>query len=150
MSRPRHIQLPDGEVRLKGFSKERADELARLLTGQVSASDNLEVKEIASKTQNAMIENVTIFSNAINELPEGNLVLGEPERTEEGTSWPVGVEVELNNTALGFHKDSSGNFQLVTLKYNEELAVIENTKNLGKDTTIARHEFKVEIGKKLL
>lgn len=135
VARPRHIQLPGGkEIRLKGFSKEEADKLVDLVT-------------IGEKQEPVPV------SKEGNVIPEGaKLVELAKETGPEGFTIHVGIQVELKDTAVSLRKNSSGSYELVTLKFDVEsnVAKIENIKDLGRDRRIASDALRVFVANNYL
>lgn len=122
MARPRKIEFAEGEILLKGFSPEKADEIEKLLTGTpIIVKGELDTGPIAP---GSIIE----------------IKPNEPIKEVDVT--------DLTFYALGnYHDKEAQQYKIVVIKYNPVtmLAKVEQIKNAGSFKLAAVNNMKMEL-----
>jgi len=132
MSRPRIIKLADGEVSLKGFTKERADEIAKLLTTPTQAISDMVNTSYPTVARHIA---VTPTEPPLNVIESVKLANCNPNLTEK---------------AFGLSKNPNNTYDLVEVLYDKDSkqSRIENVEHCGIKS-IAEGMFKVAVATKV-
>lgn len=130
MSRPRKLKLNGGEVILKNFSVEEADRLTKMLNGESSIVQEIEIPSL--------------------EDVQGTLTVTGYEKvylTNDSTEF----NEPMNNYAISLIKENNV-YKIVELSFNSNTkqAIVTNIREVGSYKGIADGEFKVLIANKFL
>lgn len=74
------------------------------------------------------------------------------EKLLSGEVAPPPVFSQLEDTAFGLKKNSAGNWEIVSVKYNSQTlqSVVTEVEDAGKNIYRAQEQFRLKVGKNLL
>lgn len=134
MARPRVVKVFGGEVVIKNLPKDKQDQIAEYVEALVSNTKEVPTIHIEDESVDLKLSDydANIFVDALN----NDLTVNQP----------------LTELALGLHKDSSGIYSIVDVKYNinTKQALVESVTSVGKYKDVATSDFKVKVAKKLM
>lgn len=139
MARPRVVKAFGGEVIFKNLPKDKQDLLAQYVETIANAPEQIEVTLTPKDTVIALDKHQLESSNSklemLNTLANAAVVASE-----------------LNDVAVGIHKDNSGSYSLVEVKYNldSKQAVVDKVKSYGKEREVVMSDFRIVAARKFM
>lgn len=138
MARPKVVKAFGGEVVIRNLPKDKQDLIAEYIEALEKLPEQSTVLSMDGPTVLSSEETIKAVEEAVAEARQelNDLIVNKP----------------LDSLALGIHKDNSGSYRLVDVKYNIETkqAFVDSVKEIGKQREIAHSEFRVKAAQKLM
>ncbi len=138
VARPKVVKAFGGEVIFKNLPKDKQDLLAQYVETIANAPEQIKVTLTPEDTAQVIEAQQTPVNTKIEMLT-----------TLANTAV---VASELNDVAVGIHKDNSGSYSLVEVKYSldSKQAVVDKVKSYGKEREVVMSDFRIVAARKFM